>query len=345
MATKEWILLGLGIVILISAYFLRNLLGRLLLQGVLFPLRKKNPAKAEAIIPVMMRPLGWFLMALAVGLTLPLFPFAETISGFFYKLMNSLYIAIAVWLFYVTVQHFLNYVDAKGVELVHPLNQTAKKYLSGAIRVVIIVVGVILVLEQWFTNLGGLITSLGIGGIALALAAQDTASNLVAGLAIMLDKPFDVGDWVETKSSSGDVSGTVTDIGLRSSRVRALDGSFVTVPNSLLGAAVIVNGTKRQIRMANQEIPFSADTDASRLELFRSRVLAILAADTEVLEGTASFLLTGFDRGAVIWQCRFQTGADFGTHMETRNRINLRILRLAEELEIEFAQGFAPAKK
>ncbi len=336
MSTEQWIQTGIATACLLVIFFLREKIADLLLKGIFLGLRKSNPAKADRIRPALVKPLGWFLVCGVALILLPVFPFPAVLTDFLRKLLNSLLIIIAFWTLYDTVRHLLDEVESHSSELPSQLTVTARKYLSSAVLVFVIVLGIIMVLEQWLTNLSGLLTSLGIGGLAVALAAQDTASNLVAGLAIMLDKPFDVGDWIETNSSSGKVSGTVTTIGLRSSRVRAIDGSTLTVPNSILGSAVIVNGTKRQIRLADLEIPLR-QTSTDVLEKFRGEVLAALAKDPGVIENTASFYFTGYGRDALIWRCRFQTTDDYGQHMEITHRVNLTISRLAEEANISLA--------
>ncbi len=336
MTAELWIRISALVATLVLVFILREKIADFILKLIFLGLEKKNPAKAQRIRLFLVKPLGWFLLLGVALILMPLAPLPLLVSDFLRKLLNSLLIIIAFWTLYSAVRHFLAEVEAHSEELPSQLTLTARKYLSSAILVVVIVLGVVMVLEQWLTNLSGLLTSLGIGGLALALAAQDTASNLVAGLAIMLDKPFDVGDWIDTTASSGKISGTVTAIGLRSSRVRAIDGSQLSVPNSVLGSAVITNGTKREIRLAELQIPLKQSSPTT-LEAFRESVVAALAKDAGILEGSISFYFIGYEREAFIWRCRFQTTDNYAEHMEITHRANLCISGLAEEAGISLA--------
>ena len=87
-------------------------------------------------------------------------------------------------------------------------------------RVAIIVIGVFVVLSLWVKNVAGLVTGLGIGGLAISLASQDLLANFLGSLALLLDEPFKVGDWIITSHGEG----TVEEIGMRSSKLRMFDG-------------------------------------------------------------------------------------------------------------------------
>ncbi len=333
--------IGIGLAVLVLVFIFRNVLSRALVKLVLI---KQDPAKAEHIRPVLVKPLGFLLFFIALRLVLPLFNLPPMVQVVLQRLLNSLFIAMGFWLLYEAARHLLTRANERENVLAGALSQTARKYISGAILIFVVIFGLVLILEQWFDNLGGLITGLGIGGLALALAAQDTASNLVAGLAIMLDKPFDIGDWIDASTSGGAVSGSVVDIGLRSSRIRALDGSFVTVPNSQLGSAVITNGTKRTNRLVDLQIPIRPDTTSAQLEEFRRQVMEIVEADSAVIEDSASVYLVGFARDAMLWQCRFRTDADFNRHMEAKHRIGLELTKLSEVMHIRLASWMPEVK-
>ncbi len=124
-------------------------------------------------------------------------------------------------------------VDANAAKLYYGRTQ------SGGVRLCIFAV-----LSRWVTDISGLIAGLGIGGLALALAAQDTASNLFGSIAIMVDKPFEIGDWVEFDGFAG----TVVSVGLRSTKIRVVDQSILSVPNSKLAASIVSNGALRSSR-------------------------------------------------------------------------------------------------
>ena len=112
-----------------------------------------------------------------------------------------------------------------------------EKYLS--VWVVLCIVAGIILLDRFNIEVSALITTLGIGSLAIALAAQAALSDTISGFIIMVDRPFRIGDRIE--SLDLDTWGDVVDIGLRSSRIRTRDNRMVIVPNSLIGKSLVVN--------------------------------------------------------------------------------------------------------
>ncbi len=125
--------------------------------------------------------------------------------------------------------------DQKNYRVVHP---AMRPLLRNALSVLILLAGAYAILIAWDINVTGLVASAGIMGLALSFAAQDTLANLFAGVAIMIDRPYQIGDFIILDSGE---RGQVTNIGLRSTRLLTRDDVEVTIPNSVMGAATIVN--------------------------------------------------------------------------------------------------------
>jgi MscS family membrane protein len=143
-----------------------------------------------------------------------------------------------------------------------------------AIRAMLVTVGVIVVLDRLGFNISALLTVLGIGGLALSLAAQDTIANMISGVILLIDQPFRVGDRIEIQELS--TWGDVVNIGLRSTRIRTLDNRLVIVPNSSISNNQVVNYTYPDPRYRIQtEIGVAYGTD---LRLVREVI-------TEALKG------------------------------------------------------------
>lgn len=132
----------------------------------------------------------------------------------------------------------------------------------------VVVVATLVTLSNIGVNITAAIASLSIGGLAVGLAAQDTLANLFGAVAILLDKPFHIGDRITLDS----VDGTVETIGLRSTRVRNLDGHLVTIPNKTMGNATITNITRRPNIKTVMNIGITYDTPTEKVK----RALAIL---------------------------------------------------------------------
>ncbi|PYK58950.1 MAG: hypothetical protein DME21_14500, partial [Verrucomicrobia bacterium] len=137
-----------------------------------------------------------------------------------------------------------------------------------SLNVFVMVVAVLVTSQNLGFDITAAIAGLSVGGLALGLAAQDTVANLFGAVAIFMDKPFRIGDRIQLDS----VDGTVETIGLRSTRVRNLDGHLITVPNKTMGNATITNVTRRPNIKTVMNIGITYDTPAEKVK----RALQIL---------------------------------------------------------------------
>ncbi|MGV3772324.1 MAG: mechanosensitive ion channel family protein [Verrucomicrobiales bacterium] len=134
--------------------------------------------------------------------------------------------------------------------------------ISKSLKVFIVVVAALLTSQNLGLNITSLIASLSVVGLALGLAAQDTAANLFGAVAVFVDKPFQIGDRIKLDA----VDGTVESIGLRSTRVRNLDGHLITVPNKTMGTATITNITRRPNIKTVMTIGITYDTKTEKVK-------------------------------------------------------------------------------
>ena len=128
----------------------------------------------------------------------------------------------------------------------------------------VIAVGVVAIGDSLSLDMKGILTGLGIGGLAFALAAKDTLSNLFGSLTVLIDRPFRIGDWV----TIGNIEGVVEEVGLRSTRVRTFYDSLITVPNGTLTNVHVDNYGQRRARRLSTTIGVQYDTNLRNLRLF-----------------------------------------------------------------------------
>ena len=162
------------------------------------------------------------------------------------------------------------------------LGEALTPFVNKGIKVIVIIVAISVIAKEWRYDLGALLAGLGLGGLAFALAAQETLANFFGGLTIMMDKPFTAGDWIETQS----VEGTVEDIGFRSTKVRTFAQAVITVPNSSIAKAPITNWS----RMGKRRITFHLDvkfqTTAAQMETLLQRIRTMLREHPEIHQQT-----------------------------------------------------------
>lgn len=202
------------------------------------------------------------------------------------------------------------------------------------IRIVIYIIAGFIVITALGINLNGLVAGLGIGGVIVTLAAQDTAKNLFAGLVIFLDKPFGVGDWIEVENFEG----TVEDITFRSTRVRTFENSVVNIPNSIIANASIINWSKMEKRRYKTNLCVELDTPLEKLEHFKQRVQNMLQERDAIYDDSIIVKFDNItDNGLNVLICSFTDSVDYKSYISEREDINYKIMKILKEENIELA--------
>jgi len=203
-----------------------------------------------------------------------------------------------------------------------------------AAKTFIAVLAFILVAQNLGYSVSGLLAGLGIGGLAVAMAAKDTLANLFGSIMILVDRPFHAGDWITFDGGDG----VVEEIGLRSTRIRTFAKTVVSVPNQALANATVENHSlmpKRRIKF-NLGVTYDASVDQMQ-ELVR-RIEAYLRGNPDIDQ---EFMLVKFtDFGAssldVFVYC-FTVTTDWTKHLAVRQEVNLALMRIVEEMGMSVA--------
>ena len=211
-------------------------------------------------------------------------------------------------------------------QLIPLLNTTLKGF--------VIVVGALFVLSNLNVNVTSLVAGLGLGGLAIALAAQDTIRNLLGGVTIFADRPFQVGDWVVVD----EIEGTVEHVGFRSSRVRTFYNSLVTVPNARMVDSGVDNMGLRRWRRYKTTLGLAYHTSTDQIQAFVEGIRAMIRANPNMRRDYYIVEFHGFGPSSldILVYC-FIDAEDWNAELRTRHVFNLDIMRLTEELGIEFA--------
>lgn len=146
------------------------------------------------------------------------------------------------------------------------------------ILVLVLAITGLMIMQVWGFNVSTFIAGLGLGGLAVALAAKDLVANIFAGFVIITDKPYSIGDWIDTPSCEG----TVEDITFRSTKIRTFANALVTVPNATLIAGAVTNWTKMQKRRVNFTLSVDYKTPISKLECICRNIETMLRDHPEI---------------------------------------------------------------
>ncbi|TWG94678.1 small conductance mechanosensitive channel [Mesorhizobium sp. J18] len=190
-------------------------------------------------------------------------------------------------------------------------DETLRKFLSKTIRYAVLILVGVTVLAQFGVQTASIIAALGAAGLAIGLALQGTLQNIAAGIMLLALKPFRVGEYIDT----GNVAGTVQEIGLFATELKAADGVFVMAPNSELWNTPVINYSRNNLRRYDLEIRIGYNDD---INLAQELLAALAASDKRVLDNPApeTFVMTlgesavnvtlrYWTRTSDFWQTRF----------------------------------------
>ena len=206
--------------------------------------------------------------------------------------------------------------------------------LNNFLKGLVLVFGLFKVLRLFGVDTTTLVAGATIGGLAFALASQDTVKNLIGTIMIFLDKPFHIDDWIE----AGEISGTVEQVGFRSTIVRAADTSIYQVPNSKLSEIVINNKGLRLFRRYNTNLGVRYDTPPILIEAFVKGIREIIIAHPETRSDSYNVEFTGFGDSALLIMVNvYFKSLVWGVEQSSKHRLHMAIIKLAKELGVEFA--------
>ncbi len=272
-----------------------------------------------------------FVIFLRIGLEV--FSWPVVVGNFLGKTFT---IVVALSLIY-TVLKFVDLVmgywkDRTKVDADRTFDEQLFPIIRKSLKMFVVVVGVMVTLDNIGVNITAAIASLSIGGLAVGLAAQDTLANLFGAVAVFVDKPFRIGDFVELEGAKGNVES----IGLRSTRLRHPDGHLITVPNKAMGNSTITNVTRRPKIKTEMNIGITYDMSAEKVR----RAVSILE---EVFRGHAmtADLMLSFNKFADsslnIVVMHWWQGTDYRAYLAGMQEMNLAIKTRFDAEGISFA--------
>ena len=214
------------------------------------------------------------------------------------------------------------------------ISQEIGLFLVKSLKVFIIALGVVAVLQNFGINVSAFIASLGLGGLAFALAAKDTAANLFGGFAILTDNIFKIGDWVKI----GSVEGTVEDIGMRTTKIRAFDKRLIVMPNATIANSAVDNFSRRDRRRIKMRLGLTYSTSPAQMERILKEVRKMLQNHPKIHSEPLFVYFDEFDNSSLsLFFYLFTKTADWEEYLKIREDINLKIIDIVEKNGSSFA--------
>lgn len=207
--------------------------------------------------------------------------------------------------------------------------------VTKTLKTFVVLIGIIFIGNSLTLDMKSIIAGMGIGGIAFALAAKDTISNIFGSLTVLLDRPFQIGDWVLI---DGSIEGTVEEVGLRSTRIRTFYDSLISLPNGRLTNAHIDNYGRRTYRRLSTKIGVQYDTPPEKLEAFCEGVRTLIANHPYTRKENFHVYFNNFGNSALeVLLYVFWKVPGWADELNEKHRLLMDILRLGNELGVEFA--------
>lgn len=207
-------------------------------------------------------------------------------------------------------------------------------FIKESLKIVAVILALFFLLGSIYNlNIAALLGGAGIAGLAVALAAQETLGNLLGSFTIFLDKPFVVGDMIKV----GTTQGRVENIGFRSTRIRTLERSYVTIPNKKMIDSELDNLTERMLYRSRLLVDFRYDSKSSNLKKFMDEIKTFLISKAEIDDGLAVRLHEMTPSSLQVVVLFFVKTNEWDDHIIIKEEVIFKIMELAENNNLSFA--------
>jgi MscS family membrane protein len=305
---------------------------------------KWKTVEKNEFISLIVKPLGWFLAVLisVIAIDNLIFPdilkfdvYGVSFQDILHRLGICMIIIFLIWV----IQGFINFIafilDLNSESTKDKRDDQIIVFFRDFFKVILHITGILVLLKIGFgVNIGSVLTGLSIIGAALALAAKESIENLIASFIIFFDKPFYTGDVVKVNN----INGTIEHIGLRSTRIRTIDQTLVTVPNKQMVDSIVDNWSMRIGRRSEIKIELENTTETMLIDEFVDALKSFLQNKYPV--NKSSVFITDYTKSSIVITVEYQTETiSMDDFMQFKQLFNLQIKKWIEEKNIKFAKG------
>ncbi|NLF74730.1 MAG: mechanosensitive ion channel family protein [Chloroflexi bacterium] len=330
----------LGVAILAATWLVREIVTAIIPALIRKVTRRTRITWDDQIVRVIRPPLRFLIVVYGLWFAIRVLEPPAELEATAEQIMRTLVVIGIFWAIYRAVDPAFRILfrvsrrtmrDSAVPDL---LDRKLSSAITQVAKGLVIVFAFATVLETWHYNVAGLIAGLGIAGAAVALAVKDTLANLFAYFVILADEPFTLGDYVVF----GDVAGTVENIGFRSSRIRALDQSLVTVPNNTVMNANVTNWSRLTKRRLNMTLSIGYGNSPDQVLSVVQGIRKMLENHELVQSDSVVVQFVEFNSNSLdIMVICFITVPDWGDFQAARQDINLKIMDILAERGVDAA--------
>ena len=309
---------------------------------------KTTKTKIDDELAVLVRqllpPLRMAIALLAIYLAVLIFfrdtPAPDSVIGLALNLFKTIcfliLLGIIAWALCRTADVVINWMSRlthdQGALLDHTFIPIARRTAYIFIIIVTMLQG--LAYFQLNTIVNSLFAAAGVSGLAIGLAAQDTIKNFFGSIVLLVDRPFSIGDWIV----AGETEGIVESVGFRSTKIRTFGKTLITIPNSSIVDRDIDNITRRKVRRVKFDLGVSYETKPEQMEELLKKIREMLRSDDDVWPNLILVRFTEFGESSLnIFIYYFTKTTEWDEHLGIRERININLMRLVNEMGLEIA--------
>jgi MscS family membrane protein len=333
---------GISLIIIVSALILNKVIALLTKRFI-----RKIAARTEnkyngMLIKSIVSPILLGIMLLAIWIAAIRLHWNKEAFDVISKSYNMLIILNFTWLFVRLVAALLDEhirkMEEKNKAANLPIDNKLMPLIRRTIVIVIWVIGIVTALSNAKVDVAALLGALGIGGFAIALAAQDTVKNIIGGITLFTDRPFKIGDRIRFDA----IDGNVEDIGVRSTKIRTLDGRIITIPNSKIVDASIENVSCEPRRRMVLQLKLASDTAPEKIKEAIAILKSIPQTVKEIGSKDLATFFSDFEGTALVITYVYFIRKSAPDITEAISKVNFEILNQFKQADINFA---TPAQK
>jgi MscS family membrane protein len=325
------------------------------LSRLLFKVFKKfaDEVRIETFVALLLKPFEFFISVSSLYLAINQlkYPLGEVIFQYHKKidkikvlekftlgeLLDKLFLFLIIlsifWIFLRIIDFIAHVLMYKAAKSANKADDQLVPFLKELFKFIVYFIGFFVLLGYVFeVNALSLITGLGIGGIAIALAAKESLENLIGSFTIFIDKPFTVGDLVKVDG----VEGTIEKVGFRSTVLRSTDKTTIIIPNRAMIDGVLENLTRRNYRRVKFNIGVTYETDSATIKQIIGEINAFLSAHPHTSDNTVTFDSFG-DSALNIQVLYLVENIDYSEYLQIKEEVNFKVIEYVNQYGSSFA--------
>lgn len=331
--------------ILLVAFIIKRIISRFFAGLIYTWIVKNNHAELKkAQLHRLVVPIEQFLLFLVAVIALYELHFPEAWNLHLFKLSlqqviesctKLIFIVLLIRVCLRTLEFIAKILEEKAKATADQSDDQLVLFFRDFFKVILYIIGLLLILHYVFNeNIGNLVTSLSIVGAAIALSMRESLENIIASFIIFFDKPFTVGDMVKVNNFTG----TIEKIGLRSTRIRTQEKTYISVPNKQMVDTIVDNISLRTERKFEMDIQLSVHTTAVAISAFADHLRSFIKQQVGVVNAVVVLTDAGKQAHILHAEVYVAMSVEIAAFQILRERINLAAIEYANQHQIQFAE-------